>query len=59
MLKIEKLGSSEEDHAASEEVNSNAASMEDVKRRPLELLIHSFDDQNPFILGSPFSFFPT
>ena len=40
VLKSENLGSSDGGHAASEGVNSNAASMEDVKRVTLIISIH-------------------
>ena len=58
VLKSEILGSSDGGDAASESVNSNAASTINAKRLPIQLLIHSFDVHNPVILGSAFSIFP-
>ncbi len=58
VLKSEILGSSDGGHAASEGVNSNAASTMNVKRPLFELLVHSFNVHNPVILGSAFTIFP-
>ena len=57
VLKSEILGSSDGGDAASESVNSNAASTINAKRLPFQFIIHSFDYRNPVILGSALSFF--
>ena len=58
VLKSEILGSSDGGHVATEGVNSIAASTINVKRLPIQILVHSFDVHNPVILGSAFSIFP-